>query len=105
MVEQPEKVRFDRLVQEQARTHPALAEIYFDAIYARALKGLTPLLQRGQDAGFIKGAPAAAAQAENLLLMWLGVEGVRLRLSLKPGDRRPPHERSATAVAMLPRSD
>ncbi|MEM8813079.1 MAG: TetR/AcrR family transcriptional regulator [Pseudomonadota bacterium] len=98
MIEQPEKVQFDRLVHEQARAHPDLAEIYFQTIYVGTLAGLTRLIADGQDLGFVPGTQSASILAEQLLMMWQGLPGVQHRLGLKPTAADMPLARSRAAV-------
>lgn len=101
LIEQPDKVRFDRLVLEQARTHPELAEIYYQAIYARAQVRLATFLQDGQDRGHVRPDLPAAVLADHLLSMWQGLTGVRFRLGLPLLDQRAAEDRSRHAVTTL----
>lgn len=101
LIEQPDKQRFDRLVHEQARDHPDLAETYWQAIYARTQTQLADLLVLGQDLGAVPADQSAAILADQLLSMWQGLTAARLRLGLRPIDTRSARDRSADAVRTL----
>lgn len=104
LIEQPDKLRFDRLVLEQARSHPDLAETYWKAIYARTQGQLADVLQAAQGKGYMRTDLAADVLADQLLSMWQGLAAARLRLSLSPLAGRSPHERSRDAVTTLVRA-
>ncbi len=101
LIEQPDKVRFDRLVLEQSRAHPELAEVYYEAIYARTQAQLAAFLQEGQLRGVVRQDLSPAVLADHLLSMWQGLAGARFRLGLSPTDTRSDAERSRHAVATL----
>lgn len=101
LIESPEKVQFDRLVQEQARSHPDLARVYYDAIYAGSLRRLGQVLSSGQQLSYLRSDLSADRLAEQLLMMWQGVAGVKLRLGLDPGAAPSARTRSAEAVRTL----
>ena len=101
LIEQPDKVRFDRLVLEQARAHPGLAQVYYDAIYARTQAQLAAFLREGQAHSVARSDLPATVLAEHLLSMWQGLAGVRARLGLPNPDDRTAAERSRQAVTAL----
>lgn len=101
LIEQPGKVRFDRLVLEQARAHPGLAQVYYEAIYARTQAQLAAFLHEGQARGVARSDLPATVLAEHLLSMWQGLAGARSRLGLPDTDDRTAAERSRQAVTTL----
>lgn len=101
LIEQPDKVRFDRLVLEQARAHPELAKVYYEAIYARTQAQLAAFLREGQAGGVARSDLPPAVLADHLLCMWQGLAGVRSRLGLPDADPCPAAERSRQAVTTL----
>ncbi len=101
LIEQPDKVRFDRLVLEQARAHPELAQVYYEAIYVRTQAQLAAFLREGQAHGVARSDLSATVLAEHLLSMWQGLASVRARLGLPNPDGRTAAERSRQAVAAL----
>jgi len=101
LIEQPDKVRFDQLVAEQARFHPELARVYYEAIYARTQAQLAAFLTAGQARGIVRSDLAPAVLAEHLLSMWQGLSGVRHRLGLPEAEGRTAAQRSEDAVTAL----
>jgi AcrR family transcriptional regulator len=101
LVSQPDKLQFDRLVLEQARSYPDLAEIYYDAIYQRAQEHLARVLADGQRGGFLRRDADPGVLADQLLSMWLGLAATRARLGIQGRETLTSQERSQEAVATM----
>lgn len=81
-IDAPEKVQFDRLVHEQARHHPDLAEVYYGALYARTQDYLSALIALGQAKGLFRSGVSSDLLADQLLCMWLGLSRTRTVLGI-----------------------
>lgn len=101
LISQPDKLQFDRLVLEQARSHPDLAAIYYDAIYQRTQAHLGRALAEGQQLGFLRRGVDADVLADQLLSMWLGLATTRARLGIEGRETQTTRKRSREAVATL----
>ena len=101
LIGKPEKIQFDRLVLEQARSHPELAETYYKAIYARTQAHLASFLREGQSRGILRQDVSAQVLADQLLSMWLGLATTRAHLGLKGARKPSPEQRSREAVKTL----
>jgi TetR/AcrR family transcriptional regulator, mexJK operon transcriptional repressor len=75
-------IHLDRLLHEQARGHPRLGQLYFDATYGRALGELGTIITYGQTRKFIRTDADAAVLAEWLLSMWEAMAFQKARLGL-----------------------
>ena len=83
LILQEEKLQFDRLMFEQARSSPDVAEIYYASAIERTRAHLQELLDHGRDKGFLKVDANTANLSDHLLSMWQGLASVRLRLGLR----------------------
>jgi len=75
-------IQLDRMLHEEARQHPELIKIFYDAAYGRGHREITELIQHGQRKGFIRKLQPADALADNLASMWNGLAFTRTRLGL-----------------------
>lgn len=87
LILQEEKLQFDRLMYEQARSSPDIAEIYYSSAIERTREHLQGLLDHGRDNGFLRADANTANLSDHLLSMWQGLASVRLRLGLRRGSR------------------
>lgn len=101
VIDNASKVQFDRLVFEQARHHPDLARVYYEALYARTQTNLAALIERGQATGLFRKRAPADLLADQLLSMWLGLTRVQQILGVDGKPRSSPAERSREAVETL----
>lgn len=85
LILQEDKLQFDRLMFEQARSSPDIAEIYYTSAIERTRVHLEELLEHGRNTGFLKDDADAQTLSDHLLCMWQGLASVRLRLGLQPG--------------------
>ncbi|MEO0343414.1 MAG: TetR/AcrR family transcriptional regulator [Pseudomonadota bacterium] len=100
-IDAPEKVQFDRLVHEQARHHPELAEVYYTALYARTQDFLSALITLGQDKGLFRSDASPDLLADQLLSMWLGLNRTKTVLGIKHPTITDYPERSRQAIRTL----
>lgn len=100
-IDAPEKMQFDRLVHEQARHHPELAEVYYTALYARTQDYLSALITLGQEKGLFRSTAAPDLLADQLLSMWLGLSRTRTILGIGSSSTLGNSERSREAVRTL----
>jgi AcrR family transcriptional regulator len=75
-------IQLDRMMHEEARKHPELIRIFYDAAYGRGHREMIELIAHGQAKGFIRKAQSADALADNLASMWNGLAFTRTRLGL-----------------------
>ncbi|MEM8976543.1 MAG: TetR/AcrR family transcriptional regulator [Pseudomonadota bacterium] len=101
LIDKPEKIQFDQLIHEQARSHPKLAEVYFETIYLPMQHLLTGHIERGQVFGLFRANADPEVLADQLLSMWLGLGRIRTLLNASPGDVISPDVRSREAVETL----
>ena len=100
-IDAPGKVQFDRLVHEQARHHPKLAEVYYMALYQRTQDHLSALIELGQQKGLFRNDASPDLLADQLLSMWLGLNRTRTVLGVA-GPTDPAYsDRSLQAVRTL----
>ncbi|MEM0947400.1 MAG: TetR/AcrR family transcriptional regulator [Pseudomonadota bacterium] len=100
-IDAPEKVQFDRLVHEQARHHPELAEVYYSALYKRTQDYLAALIALGQKKDLFRSDAQPELLADQLLSMWLGLGRTRTVLGLRTTATQDYFERSQQAVRTL----
>lgn len=100
-IDAPEKVQFDRLVHEQARHHPELAEVYYALLYARTQDHLSALITLGQEKGLFRSSVSSDVLADQLLSMWLGLNRTRTILGVGAPINLDYSERSRQAVRTL----
>lgn len=103
-IDAPDKVQFDRLVHEQARHHPELAEVYYSALYSRTQDYLSALITLGQAKGLFRPDTVADVLADQLLSMWLGLARTRTVLGIERTTSLDFSERSREAVRTLTRN-
>lgn len=82
MITRTEKLQFDRLIFEQSRANPELAEIYYTATIERTQKHLAALIAHGQRQGLTAQESSPELLADHLLCMWQGLASVQARLGL-----------------------
>jgi TetR/AcrR family transcriptional regulator, mexJK operon transcriptional repressor len=75
-------IQLDRMLHEEARAHPELIRIFYNAAYGRGHREVTKLIEHGQSKCFIRKPQAAEALADNLVSMWNGLAFTRTRLGL-----------------------
>ncbi len=100
-IDAPEKVLFDRLVHEQARHHPELAEVYYTAFYSRTQDYLAALIILGQEKRLFRSDTSPELLADQLLSMWLGLSRTRTVLGVGTSTTLDYAERSREAVRTL----
>ena len=100
-IDVPEKVQFDRLVHEQARHHPELAEVYYSAFYSRTQDYLAVLIGLGQEKGLFRSDASPELLADQLLSMWLGLSRTRTVLGVGTFAKLDYAERSRQGVRTL----
>ncbi|WP_395175205.1 TetR/AcrR family transcriptional regulator [Roseibium alexandrii] len=100
-IDAPEKVQFDRLVHEQARHYPDLAEVYYGALYARTQNYLSALIALGQKKGLFRSNVSSDLLADQLLSMWLGLNRTRTLLGIVHPTKTDYPERSRQAIQTL----
>ena len=101
LINQPEKLQFDRLMLEQSRATPALAAAYYEATVARTQAHLADLIRHGQGLGCVARDADPTVLADHLLCMWQGLESFRARLGLTDRPIDDPQGWSETCVAAL----
>jgi len=75
-------IQLDRMIHEEAREHPELIRIFYDAAYGRGHREVTAMIEHGKTKGFVSKPQAADALADNLASMWNGLAFTRTRLGL-----------------------
>lgn len=93
--------QFDQTMHEQARSHPQIAKIFYDAAYGRSHREVTTLIANGvRNAGL---SPCARPEilADNLIAMWEGLAIVRSRLGLEETPFPNPKKWAAHCVGVL----
>jgi TetR/AcrR family transcriptional repressor of mexJK operon len=101
LLNQPFCVRFDRVMHEQARKQPAVAEQFYRAAYGRSHAEVAALLAFAQGRGLIAADADPPALADNLLSMWAGLSMVRTRLGLQEQPTTAPAAWAAHCVGVL----
>ncbi|MEM9762083.1 MAG: TetR/AcrR family transcriptional regulator [Pseudomonadota bacterium] len=96
-----EIIQFDRLMHEEARTHPDVARIFYDAAYGRTHARLTALIEAGLKAGHLRSPLTSAELAEQLMGMWESLRFVRAQLALTDTPYTKPRDWSEKCVATL----
>lgn len=82
LLNRPFCIRLDRILHEEARSNPELAEAFYDNAYGKAHRDMTALIAHGLEQGFIARKERAPDLADNLISMWEGLKFVRARLGL-----------------------
>ncbi len=75
-------IQLDRMLHEEARQHPELIKIFYDAAYGRGHREIAALIAHGQSKAFIRKPQSPDALADNLASMWNGLAFTRTRLGL-----------------------
>ena len=75
-------IQLDRMMHEEARKHPELIKIFYDAAYGRGHREIAALIEHGQGKGFVRKSQTADVLADNLASMWNGLAFTRTRLGL-----------------------
>lgn len=101
LIDKPEKIQFDQLLHEQARSHPKLAEVYFETIYLPMQHLLTGHIEKGQTFGLFRTNADPEILADQLLSMWLGLGRIRTLLNASPKRVLSPDMRSREAIETL----
>ncbi|MEM1221852.1 MAG: TetR/AcrR family transcriptional regulator [Verrucomicrobiota bacterium] len=78
----PEIIQFSKLMFEEARAHPDIAKVFYDAAYGRTHRRLTDFMAHGKTNGWLVTPLTAAEAAEALINLWEGLPFVRANLSL-----------------------
>jgi len=87
LLNDPFCIQLDRMLHEEARANPALADSFYKNAYGKCHQDITALIALGQERGFLKNAEPAEDLADNLISMWEGLRFVRARL----GRNDPPY--------------
>ncbi|MEL6677196.1 MAG: TetR/AcrR family transcriptional regulator, partial [Pseudomonadota bacterium] len=75
-------IKLDRMLHEEARTHPELAERFYNAAYGRGHREVAGLIELGRARGYVTVERSSTDLADNLICMWEGMAFVRTRLGL-----------------------
>ncbi|MGP1253216.1 MAG: TetR/AcrR family transcriptional regulator [Kiloniellales bacterium] len=82
LLNRPFCIQLDRILHEEARANPGLAEAFYENAYGRGYRDIKSLIASGQRKGFIERGEPAEDLADHLLSMWEGLRLVRARLGL-----------------------
>ena len=77
-----EIIQFDKLLHEEARSHPDVGRSFYDSAFGRSHRDVTALIVHGQARGFVTKTQDSAALADHLICMWEGLACIRTRLGL-----------------------
>jgi len=80
LLNDPFCIQLDRMLHEEARANPSLADSFYKNAYGKCHQDITALIALGQQKGFLKNAEPAEDLADNLVSMWEGLRFVRARL-------------------------
>jgi len=82
LLNRPLSLDLVRIIHEEARSSPDLAEMFFSNADARSQRHMSSLITFGQKAGYIKSTFEAHDLADHLMCMWQGMNFMRARLGL-----------------------
>ena len=82
LLNQRNTIEFDRMLHEQARKHPDVSRLFYDAGYGRSHLDLTGMIEFGKQQGFVTKRQASDLLADNLFCIWEGLAFTRTRLGL-----------------------
>lgn len=82
LLNRPFCIRLDRMLHEEARQHPGLAEAFYENAYGKGHRDMTALIAHGQMCGFVRRDEPATDLADHLISMWEGLRFIRARLGL-----------------------
>jgi TetR/AcrR family transcriptional regulator, mexJK operon transcriptional repressor len=105
LLNQRHTIEFDRMLHEQARKHPDVSQLFYDAGYGRSHLDLTGMIEFGKQQGFVTKPQPSDLLADNLFCMWEGLAFTRTRLGLIEEPYPDPRSRVREAVKALFESD
>jgi TetR/AcrR family transcriptional regulator, mexJK operon transcriptional repressor len=82
LLNQRNTIEFDRMLHEQARKHPDVSRLFYDAGYGRSHLDLTGMIEFGKHKGFVTKPQPSELLADNLFCMWEGLAYTQTRLGL-----------------------
>jgi len=90
-----------RILHEEARSKPELAEIFYENADKRCHGVVCSLISFGQSEGYINNTISASDRADQLISIWEGMNFVRARLGLTKLPFENPEEWSRTCIIAL----
>ena len=82
LLNRPFCLRLDRMLHEEARANPGLAEAFYENAYGKGHRDIAVLIAHGVNEGFITRAESAEDLADHLISMWEGLRFIRARLGI-----------------------
>ena len=101
LLNRPFCIRLDRMLHEEARANPGLAEAFYDNAYGKGHKDMTALIAHGQSQGFVARTEPAEDLADHLISMWEGLRFIRARLGLTNKPFETPEQWSRQCIETL----
>lgn len=101
LLNRPFCVRLERVIYEEARQHPGLAQLFYDSAYGRGHVYLSELIAYGQARGFIGRSEPASDLSDYLSGMWRGLPLVRSHLALTERPYADPPGRVRDCIQVL----
>ena len=101
LLNRPFCIRLDRMLHEEARANPELAQAFYENAYGKSHDDITALIAHGQRKGFIVQTESAEDLADHLISMWEGLRFTRARLGLTNKPFESPEDWSAQCVKRL----
>ncbi len=101
LLNSPFCIQLDRMIHEESRGNPELAQGFYDSAYGKGHDDLTHLIAHGQAKGFVSQDVSAEDLADHLVCMWEGLRWVRTRLRLTDTPYESPQDWSAHCVNVL----
>lgn len=101
LLNRPFCIRLDRMLHEEARANPGLAEAFYENAYGQGHKDMTALIALGQAQGFVVRTEPAEDLADHLISMWEGLRFIRARLGLTNKPFETPEQWSRQCVETL----
>jgi AefR-like transcriptional repressor, C-terminal domain len=98
-------IEFDRMLNEQARKHPDVSRLFYDAAYGRSHLDLPGMIEFGKQHGFVTKPQPSDQLADNLFCMWEGLAFTQTRLGLIDEPYPDPRSRVREGVKALFESD
>lgn len=101
LLNRPFCIRLDRMLHEEARTNPELAEAFYENAYGKGHRDMTALIAHGQSKRYIKRPETAEDLADHLISMWEGLKLIRARLGLTKRPFPEPEQWSKQCIKAL----
>ena len=101
LLNRPFCLRLDRMLHEEARANPGLAEAFYENAYGKAHRDMMALIGHGLEKGFITRKEPPEDLADNLISMWEGLRLVRARLGMTSKPFEAPEDWSKQCIDTL----